>query len=123
VSLKVLIISVLECANGDYGDQTEALAEAAKDIRWRYDQQLMQGEDADAPSETQVAKFNESQSPGQVQVQVQKIEIQNMESSKDLTKHTYPPTEYMRLWLLIGRCHLQFFRDWVSWVCFYHNLI
>ncbi|EDX03506.1 GD23174 [Drosophila simulans] len=103
---------LLECANGDYGDQTEALAEAAKDIRWRYDQQLMQGEDADAPSETQVAKFNESQSPGQVQVQVQKIEIQNMESSKDLTKHTYPPTEYMRLWLLIGRCHLQFFGDW-----------
>ncbi|EDV57509.1 ATP-binding cassette sub-family G member 1 [Drosophila erecta] len=103
---------LLECANGDYGDQTEALAEAAKDIRWRYDQQLMQGETADEPSETQVAKFNESQSPGQVQVQVQKIEIQNMESSKDLTKHIYPPTEYMRLWLLIGRCHLQFFRDW-----------
>ncbi|XP_016991260.1 ATP-binding cassette sub-family G member 1 [Drosophila rhopaloa] len=103
---------LLECANGDYGDQTESLAEAAKDTRWRYDQQLMQGEAAVLPSETQVAKFNESQSPGQVQVQVQKIEIQNMESSKDLTKHTYPPTEYMRLWLLIGRCHLQFFRDW-----------
>jgi len=115
VSLKVLIISVLECANGDYGDQTENLAEAAKDNRWRYDQQLMQGETAEPPSETQVAKFNESQSaPGQVQVQVQKIEIQNMESSKDLTKHTYPPTETARLWLLIGRCHLQFFRDWVS---------
>ncbi|XP_016954942.1 ATP-binding cassette sub-family G member 1 [Drosophila biarmipes] len=104
---------LLECANGDYGDQTENLAEAAKDNRWRYDQQLMQGETAELPSETQVAKFNESQSaPGQAQVQVQKIEIQHMESSKDLAKHTYPPTETARLWLLIGRCHLQFFRDW-----------
>ncbi|KAH8267433.1 hypothetical protein KR018_001930, partial [Drosophila ironensis] len=99
---------LLECVNGDYGDHIEALAENAKDSRWRYDQQLMDGEDAEAPSETQVAKFNEAQAPGQPQ----KIEMQNMESSKDLTRHTYPPTEYMRLWLLIGRCHLQFFRDW-----------
>ncbi|XP_070132821.1 ATP-binding cassette sub-family G member 1 isoform X4 [Drosophila bipectinata] len=103
---------LLECVNGDYGDHTEALAESAKDTRWRYDQQLMQDEDTEMPSESQVAKFNESQSPGQDQSQVQKVEIQKIESSKELTRHTYPPTEYMRLWLLIGRCHLQFFRDW-----------
>lgn len=111
----MLIVSVLECVNGDYDDHTEALAEGAKDTRWRYDQQLMQGDTPDPPSETQVAKFNESQSPGQPQPQVHKIEIQRLESSKDLTRHTFPPTEYMRLWLLIGRCHLQFFRDWVSY--------
>lgn len=59
----MLIVSVLECVNGDYDDHTEALAEGAKDTRWRYDQQLMQGDTPDPPSETQVAKFNESQSP------------------------------------------------------------
>ncbi|XP_022214908.1 ATP-binding cassette sub-family G member 1 [Drosophila obscura] len=101
---------LLECVNGDYDDHTEALAESAKDTRWRYDQQLMQGESAEPPSEAQLAKFNESQSPGHAQVQ--KVEIQSLDSSKELTRHTYPPAEWMRLWLLIGRCHLQFFRDW-----------
>ncbi|BFF94823.1 ATP-binding cassette sub-family G member 1 [Drosophila madeirensis] len=99
---------LLECVNGDYDDHTEALAESAKDNRWRYDQQLMQGESAEPPSEAQLAKFNESQSPGHVH----KVEIQSLDSSKELTRHTYPPAEWMRLWLLIGRCHLQFFRDW-----------
>ncbi|XP_060661050.1 ATP-binding cassette sub-family G member 1 isoform X1 [Drosophila nasuta] len=115
---------LLECVNGDFEDHTAALTECAKDTRWRYDQQLMQADDVEPPTEAQVAKFNESQSQSQSQSQAQspsqgqqttsqpKVQLQTMESTKELIKHTYPPPEWMRLWLLIGRCHLQFFRDW-----------
>lgn len=106
------ICPVLECVNGDFDDHTEALTECAKDTRWRYDQQLMQ-EETEAPSEAQVAKFNESQTQGQETTGESKVKLQKVESAKELIKHTYPPPEWMRLWLLIGRCHLQFFRDWV----------
>ncbi|EDW77576.1 uncharacterized protein Dwil_GK24575 [Drosophila willistoni] len=104
---------LLECVNGDYGNHTEALTNAAKDDRWRYDQQLMPSDEesqvpATPPTETQLAKFNESQA----QAQSQKKPFTKLDSSKDLARHTYPPAEWMRLWLLIGRCHLQFFRDW-----------
>ncbi|XP_030561814.1 ATP-binding cassette sub-family G member 1 isoform X1 [Drosophila novamexicana] len=92
---------LLECVNGDFEDHTEALTECAKDTRWRYDV-------SETPSETQVAKFNESHSQGQAA----QPKIQKVDSTKELVKHTYPPPEWMRLWLLIGRCHLQFFRDW-----------
>ncbi|XP_017837288.2 ATP-binding cassette sub-family G member 1 isoform X2 [Drosophila busckii] len=95
---------LLECVNGDFDDHTDALTECAKDQRWRYDQQLLQ-DDAEAPSEAQVAKFNESQTQTMPQ-------LKKLESSKELIQHTYPPPEWMRLWILIGRCHLQFFRDW-----------
>ncbi|KAH8378019.1 hypothetical protein KR093_008498, partial [Drosophila rubida] len=110
---------LLECVNGDFDDHTEALTECAKDTRWRYDQQLMQPDDIEPPTESQVAKFNESQSQAQSQSPSQgrqtvqsKVQLHSMESAKELIKHTYPPPEWMRLWLLIGRCHLQFFRDW-----------
>ncbi|XP_030080305.1 ATP-binding cassette sub-family G member 1 isoform X2 [Drosophila hydei] len=98
---------LLECVNGDFDDHTEALTECAKDTRWRYDQQLLQDE-AEPPTDAQVAKFNESQTQGQAA----QPKIQKVESAKELIKHTYPPPEWVRLWLLIGRCHLQFFRDW-----------
>ncbi|XP_030240951.1 ATP-binding cassette sub-family G member 1 isoform X1 [Drosophila navojoa] len=98
---------LLECVNGDFDDHTEALTAGARDTRWRYDQQLLQDE-AEPPSDTQVAKFNESQTQGQAT----QSKIQKAESAKELIKHTYPPPEWVRLWLLIGRCHLQFFRDW-----------
>lgn len=108
-------LAVLECVNGDFEDHTEALTECAKDMRWRYDQELMPDEAAEPPTEAQVAKFNESQNPAQGQhvVTVQQPKLQKMESTKEMVKHTYPPPEWVRLWLLIGRCHLQFFRDWV----------
>lgn len=101
--------------NGDFEDHTEALTECAKDTRWRYDQELMPDEAVEPPTEAQVAKFNESQNPqqGQHVVTVQQPKLQKMESTKEMVKHTYPPPEWVRLWLLIGRCHLQFFRDWV----------
>lgn len=101
-------MTVLECVNGDFEDHTEALTEGARDTRWRYDQQLLQDE-AEPPTDAQVAKFNESQTQGQAA----HSKIQKAESAKELIKHTYPPPEWVRLWLLIGRCHLQFFRDWV----------
>lgn len=106
---------MLECVNGDFEDHTEALTECAKDTRWRYDQELMLDEAVEPPTEAQVAKFNESQNPqqGQHVVTVQQPQLQKMESTKEMVKHTYPPPEWVRLWLLIGRCHLQFFRDWV----------
>ncbi|XP_030382849.1 ATP-binding cassette sub-family G member 1 [Scaptodrosophila lebanonensis] len=94
---------LLECVNGDYGDYTEALAECSKDSRWCYDQELLQ-DSAEPPSEAQVAKFNE--------LRGQPPKLTKAEPTNELTRHTYPPPEWMRLWLLIGRCHLQFFRDW-----------
>ncbi|KAM8718010.1 hypothetical protein ACLKA7_004679 [Drosophila subpalustris] len=110
---------LLECVNGDFEDHTEALVECAKDTRWRYDQQLMPEEADEPPTEAQVAKFNESQTQGQATgtgtgtgAGQAKVQLQKVESAKELIKHTYPPPEWMRLWLLIGRCHLQFFRDW-----------
>ncbi|KAH8403022.1 hypothetical protein KR222_003164, partial [Zaprionus bogoriensis] len=103
---------LLECVNGDFEDHTAALTECAKDSRWRYDQQLMESEEAEPSSEAQVAKFNESQTQGQKQIEWRTEMLLEVESTKEMVKHTYPPPEWVRLWLLIGRCHLQFFRDW-----------
>ncbi|XP_075152182.1 ATP-binding cassette sub-family G member 1 [Haematobia irritans] len=89
---------LLECVNGDYGDYTNALAEAAQKPEWRH---------FNSRSRTAIAAGDKiSEASGETNGK-------HMNSNTALaTSHIYPPPEWIRLWLLIGRCHVQIFRDW-----------
>lgn len=91
-------IKVLECVNGDYGDYNDILREESKKPEWHY-------------------KNNNSIRPLEANNEVQVIKMsENSDASVTFTasKHIYPPPEWMRLWMLVGRCHVQILRDWVS---------
>ncbi|XP_013112641.1 ATP-binding cassette sub-family G member 1 [Stomoxys calcitrans] len=89
---------LLECVNGDFGDYTSALTEAAKKPEWRHDY------DRSRSAITASEKISEALSA---------TNGKHCPSQQTPTSsHIYPPPEWMRLWLLIGRCHVQIFRDW-----------
>ncbi|KAM7353103.1 ATP-binding cassette sub-family G member 1 isoform 1-T4 [Cochliomyia hominivorax] len=94
---------LLECVNGDYGDYTNALAEAATQPEWKYDYI-----DSDSMSSSlknvQIVKMSETSKYDN--------DKKSLSITQTANKHMYPPPEWMRLWLLIGRCHVQIFRDW-----------
>lgn len=95
--LAILLLLVLECVNGDHGDYTSILAEAAMKPEWGHN-------------------YNSSRSAitngDKVTEAVAEANGKNAHTPMS-TSHVYPPPEWMRLWLLIGRCHVQIFRDWV----------
>lgn len=91
---------LLECVNGDYGDYTESLVECAKNPQWRYEMESK----SDNYSEIQLVEMLKEDSAKRTRPSVT--------PPLETTKHIYPPAEWMRLWILIGRCHVQFFRDW-----------
>uniref|UniRef100_T1PFN6 ABC-2 type transporter n=1 Tax=Musca domestica TaxID=7370 RepID=T1PFN6_MUSDO len=93
---------LLECVNGDYGDYTMALAEAAQKPEWRHD--YNRSRPAIMASDKIVEANLEITSNGKV--------LHAQETFSNNSSHLYPPPEWMRLWLLIGRCHVQIFRDW-----------
>lgn len=96
---------MLECVNGDYGDYTNALAEAAKKPEWRHDYD--DSDSVPAMDEVQVVKISSSRTNDN--------NVKNKLSHSSISsKHMYPPPEWMRLWLLMGRCHVQIYRDWVG---------
>lgn len=95
---------MLECVNGDYGDYTMALAEAAQKPEWRHD--YNRSRPAIMASDKIVEANLGITSNGKV--------LHAQETFSNNSSHLYPPPEWMRLWLLIGRCHVQIFRDWVS---------
>ncbi|XP_018804492.1 PREDICTED: ATP-binding cassette sub-family G member 1 isoform X1 [Bactrocera latifrons] len=97
---------LLECVNGDYGDHTDDLAAAARQPKWRCDYDAEQPQHLDGLNGVQIVKIMESKRGGVKQLSP------SITPPISATKHVYPPPEWMRLWLLIGRCHVQFFRDW-----------
>ena len=99
---------MLECVNGEYGDYYKALTEQATNPTW-----LNQPE-SEGLSETAVNKLNEAN-------RCMKRQRSSLTPPLEKTKHIYPPPEWVRLWMLIGRCHVQFFRDWVNIHCYYSN--
>jgi len=94
---------LLECVNGEFGDYTDELAESAKNPQWRYDQ-VEEENVTNHLNEVQIIKMVEATTPKRISPSVT--------PPMSTTKHIYPPPEWVRLWLLIGRCHVQFFRDW-----------
>uniref|UniRef100_A0A1A9V888 ABC transporter domain-containing protein n=1 Tax=Glossina austeni TaxID=7395 RepID=A0A1A9V888_GLOAU len=87
---------LLECVNGDYGDYNDVLREESEKPEWNY-------------------KNNNSIRPLEANNEVQVIKMsENTDAFVTFTasKHIYPPPEWMRLWMLVGRCHVQILRDW-----------
>lgn len=85
------------------------MAEAAKKPEWRHD--YHNGDDTRsslANNEVPVVKMSTTSSEYNGKTR--------SSQSYSSTKHMYPPPEWMRLWLLIGRCHVQIFRDWVNYL-------
>ncbi|XP_067624910.1 ATP-binding cassette sub-family G member 1 [Eurosta solidaginis] len=91
---------LMECVNGEYGDYTDHLAAAARQAKWRHDKELQSG-DLYGVQIVKMMKTHKEKRPSTTSAQ-----------PLSATKHIYPPPEWIRLWLLIGRCHVQFFRDW-----------
>ncbi|XP_037826696.1 ATP-binding cassette sub-family G member 1-like [Lucilia sericata] len=99
---------LLECVNGDYGDYTDSLAQAALLPQWRHDYYDEQSVSSTLHN-VQIVRMSDTSR--------QFEDKKSLSLSNAVNKHMYPPPEWMRLWLLIGRCHVQIFRDWVckSW--------
>lgn len=98
----------MECVNGDYGDYTNVLAEAAAKPEWKHDYQAIDMVSSTL-KEVQIVKMSEAS-----ELYNGKRRFSLAHNHNNNNKHLYPPPEWMRLWLLIGRCHVQIFRDWVS---------
>lgn len=89
---------VLECVNGDYGNFNDVLAIASKNTRW-----CQNSEDT-----IQTLKWSKM-----IETTSRKSITPSITPPMQSTQHVYPPQEFVKLWILIGRCHVQFFRDWV----------
>uniref|UniRef100_A0A1A9WKJ0 ABC transporter domain-containing protein n=1 Tax=Glossina brevipalpis TaxID=37001 RepID=A0A1A9WKJ0_9MUSC len=91
---------LLECVNGDYGDFVDVLKEESQKAEWYYNNNNKSNmRTLEAGNEIQVPKMS-----GTSEVSV----------TFDATKHIYPPPEWMRLWMLVGRCHVQILRNWTT---------
>ncbi|XP_053961340.1 ATP-binding cassette sub-family G member 1 [Anastrepha ludens] len=99
---------LLECVNGDYGDHIDELAIAARQCKWLYDYDT-DPQQLDGLDGVQIVKLSESQ---RVAEKSRSPSIVVATKPLVVTKHVYPPPEWVRLWLLIDRCHVQIFRDW-----------
>lgn len=88
---------MLEVANSEYGNFVPELAMAATDERWRNSQVLI-----NKSLYSEIEQFQEEPS-------------RNCKKGSSLSR----PTEWTRLWILVGRCHIQYYRDWV---CFYNQI-
>ncbi|XP_061388837.1 ATP-binding cassette sub-family G member 1-like [Musca vetustissima] len=97
---------LLECVNGDYGDYTMALAEAAQKPEWRHN--YNRSRSAIMASD----KIVEANTGVSVPSNGKLLHSATDAFSNRSSSHFYPPPEWVRLWLLIGRCHVQIFRDW-----------
>ncbi|TMW51269.1 hypothetical protein DOY81_003655 [Sarcophaga bullata] len=93
---------LLECVNGDYGEYTKELNEAALKPEWNHEYQLM--DSSSSLNNIPMVKMSDPYA----QFDCKK----RLSLSHAFNKHIYPPPEWIRLWLLIGRCHVQIFRDW-----------
>ncbi|CAD7079005.1 unnamed protein product [Hermetia illucens] len=76
---------LIEVTNKEYGDYTKALTEAAEDPKWRTEEK--------APT------------------LLKDLSVRPVRSI-NYSKKIYPPSEWIKLWILMGRCHILFYRDW-----------
>lgn len=93
------ILSVLEIANKEYGDFNQQLAKASKDDRWRLNSNFI------------TDQINSSFQHFQIEGEKNVVCRNNSNESKEL--HV-PPSEWTKFLLLVGRCNVHYYRDWVS---------
>lgn len=94
-----IVYTVLEVASNEYGDFTNQLAQSSREDRWR----LTNGSYASTPTNN-LDEF---------QIQPIKPSIQRL-NSNDSREVFSVPSEWTKLWILLGRCHIHYYRDWVS---------
>lgn len=107
----LVCFSVLECVNGDYGDYLQQLSEEAQKPQWSH---CLESCDPSQNTFRRVpfTKISFSTTPGDKTKT--NCPVSSNQQSRSATSYNSPPSEFMRLWLLIGRCHMQILRDWVS---------
>lgn len=95
----------MECVNGDYGDFIELLSEEAKKPQWNHCLESSEPTQNIIKKVPLIKMFSMLEDDLKISLIPKKI------SNKS---YNFPPTELMRLWILIGRCHMQILRDWVN---------
>lgn len=93
-----ITVSVLEVANKEYGDFNQQLTNASKDDRWRLNSNFL------------TDQINSSFQHFQIEGDKNVVCRNNSNDSKEI--HV-PPSEWTKFLLLVGRCHVHYYRDWV----------
>lgn len=93
---------MLEVANGEYGDFTPQMAKAAIDDRWRVPSAYL------TTNET----VENLQPIDQFEMEPTKTPATRMNSNDSSYVHKVP-SEWAKFWVLVGRCHIHYYRDWV----------
>lgn len=92
-------VLVLEIANNEYGDFGTQLTKAAKDDRWRFNSNFI---------------TDQLNSPFQhFQIEGDKTAVCRHNSNESKEIHV-APSEWTKFLLLVGRCHVHYYRDWVG---------
>lgn len=106
-------------ANNDHGDFIEPLAKAAVDSRWRLSSAYITnraggGTPTDDVTLQAIEQFQleESNEPDC------KKKLASRMSSNDSREVYARPSEWKKFWVLIGRCQIHYYRDWV---CFFRG--
>lgn len=118
-----LLSAVLEVANGEYGNYNAEMAAAAVDDRWRLTGAAAAAAAAansdtscEASSET-TAMLMQSTPSGkrmeQFSMEPTKQVVSRVESNDSRDVHPVP-SEWAKFWVLVGRCHVHYYRDWVG---------
>lgn len=94
---------MLEVANCEYGDFTPQLAKAARDDRWRFNSNFI----AD--------QINSSFQHFQIENDKNAVCRHNSNESKEIQN---VPSEWTKFVLLLGRCNVHYYRDWVTFCKF-----
>lgn len=116
-----MLSSVLEVANGEYGNYNAEMAAAAADYRWRLAgvataPPANNGTSCEVTSET-AAMLTQSAAGGlpmeQFSLELTKTAVSRVESNDSRDVHPVP-SEWAKFWVLVGRCHVHYYRDWVG---------
>lgn len=95
----------MECVNGDYGDFIQLLSEEAKKPQWNHCLESVKSTQNITKKVPLIKMFSILENDLKINLSVNEITNKS---------YNFPPTELMRLWILIGRCHMQILRDWVN---------
>lgn len=90
---------MLEVANCEYGNFNPQLAKAAVDDRWRLSSSYITSGEPIRPIE-------------QFQLEPMKNVATRMDSNESREIYRVP-SEWTKFWVLVGRCHIHLYRDWV----------
>jgi hypothetical protein len=100
---------VLEVANGEYGNITHQLSKSAIDNRWRSSQLCISNQYDTIDGLIDVSRVDNEMN----NMRVLDMETQDMTSQKSIDAAIIAPSELCRMWILIQRCNIQLYRDWV----------